>query len=614
MQMLLFGAVVGAILGIVEFLLYQKKRILPDVLLLIVKNFIIYNSLSVFIMSRFMKAADVFHLSFDKKNSDEFMMYVLITLISGLAGIFIKCLMDGKIKCEKETGKMTKKEITGKAALVVLLTLGVAAFTATDWSYHTFGSVRPDQFLVNLKSPVAGTNPTIIKSAFRGPVFESFFAGLVFSLFVFSRRKFTLSSPQPKEGRKKIPVRRIVSAVLALVIFVSGCTFGIKSFELQTIISAYMSDNGYFEKNYVSPNDVKMTFPQKQKNLIHIYLESVENTYLNKELGGAMNTNLMPELTALAEEGVVFSHNSDKFGGPHQTTGSGWSVAAMVNMETGSSLKIPMGGASYGVSDFFIPGAVALGDILEARGYEQTLMFGANSDFGGLTTYFKTHGNFNIIDYKAAKGNGLIPNNYKVFWGYEDDKLYEFAKNEILRMHSTGKPFHFEMETADTHSPEGYLSPKADRRFPSQYENAIAYSTKQAVEFVRWIQQQDFYKDTVIVITGDHRSMNTSLFDKYVDKDYERTVFNLFLNTGIDCKCAANRDYAPFDFFPTIISGMGIDIEGERLGLGTNLFSGEKTLVERDGLKTVDKWLYKKSDYYNEKISARDNSSVYLNK
>lgn len=34
------------------------------------------------------------------------------------------------------------------------------------------------------------------------------------------------------------------------------------------------------------------------------------------------------------------------------------------------------------------------------------------------------------------------------------------------------------------------------------------------------------------------------------------------------------------DLFPTILASIGASIPGERLGLGTNLFSGERTLQE----------------------------------
>ncbi|MEG1301798.1 MAG: sulfatase-like hydrolase/transferase, partial [Erysipelotrichaceae bacterium] len=255
-----------------------------------------------------------------------------------------------------------------------------------------------------------------------------------------------------------------------------------------------------------------------------------------------MEINLMPELTELTKEGISFSNN-DKFGGPHTTYGSEWSVASMINMGAGIPLKIPMGRNSYGKSGSFLPGAITMGDILESQGYNQTIMFGADADFGGLTTYFNTHGKFNIFDHKAAIKKGLIPKDYNVWWGFEDDKLYDYAKNEITRLYKEDKPFNFTMETADTHFPDGYLSEKAEKKHSSQYANVISYSTKETVEFIKWIQQQPFYENTTIVITGDHPSMDKKFFKNF-DPNYERTIFNLTLNSTVSSKNTKNRDYA----------------------------------------------------------------------
>ena len=52
---------------------------------------------------------------------------------------------------------------------------------------------------------------------------------------------------------------------------------------------------------------------------------------------------------------------------------------------------------------------------------------------------------------KQQKEKGLIPKDYNVWWGFEDDKLYEYVKDELTRLHKEGKPFNFTMETADTH-------------------------------------------------------------------------------------------------------------------------------------------------------------------
>jgi len=43
---------------------------------------------------------------------------------------------------------------------------------------------------------------------------------------------------------------------------------------------------------------------------------------------------------------------------------------------------------------------------------------------------------------------------------------------------------------------------------------------------------------------------------------------------------------------------MGFDIEGDRLGLGTNMFSHQRTLVEEIGLYEFEEQLQSRSEYY----------------
>ena len=105
---------------------------------------------------------------------------------------------------------------------------------------------------------------------------------------------------------------------------------------------------------------------------------------------------------------------------------------------------------------------------------------------------------------------------------------YSVRFDGYTRLYETGKPFHFVMETADTHAPDGWLSPNAEKKFDTQYANCIYYSQKEAVKFVRWIQEQDFYENTTIVLIGDHLSMANAFFEDV--QGYRRTIYNLFLN------------------------------------------------------------------------------------
>ena len=56
------------------------------------------------------------------------------------------------------------------------------------------------------------------------------------------------------------------------------------------------------------------------------------------------------------------------------------------------------------------------------------------------------------------------------------------------------------------------------------------------------------------------------------------------------------------DMFPTALAAMGVKIEGDRLGLGTNLFSREETLAEKYGYEVLFDELDRKSTFYNKEL------------
>ena len=70
----------------------------------------------------------------------------------------------------------------------------------------------------------------------------------------------------------------------------------------------------FIDDNYVFPSNVELTFPEEKRNLIYIFLESMETTYADKENGGAYDVNYIPELTALAKTYEDFRLSFDCFG------------------------------------------------------------------------------------------------------------------------------------------------------------------------------------------------------------------------------------------------------------------------------------------------------------
>uniref|UniRef100_UPI004027BC0B LTA synthase family protein n=1 Tax=Eubacterium sp. TaxID=142586 RepID=UPI004027BC0B len=601
---ILTGTIAAAIISAIEIFAFCRNRSAGKCIHTVIRNIFVINLISIGLLKYVFKYQHF--LITDAYGTASFVKFFFLALIVGAVLLFISAFINRYFTFESETPKKKAGARFIKVFSVILFTLGALFYFGTVWGKGSYGDVSADQLLINLISPAGGAEDNVYIEGIEGPVFNIMLATSVFCLFVFSNFKIKYSLKQKTAIIFNDLVHRIISLVLALAVFIGGAVYGYQEFNLKQLYYAYFTDSDFIEINYADPRETKITFPEQKRNIIHIYLESMENSYLSKDLGGYMEMNLMPELTELSYEGVTFSDTSNRFGGPLTATGTQWSVASMVNMTTGLPMKVPAEPNAYGTADSFLPGAYTFGEILRDAGYEQTVMIGSDANFGGLTYFFTNHGEYKIMDYRYAIKNGLIPEDYKVWWGFEDDKLYEFAKEEITRLYETGKPFNFTMETADTHRPGGYLSENAPTPYDDHYANAIAYSSEQTVEFVKWIQQQPFYENTTIVLIGDHLSMDTDFFEDF-DSNYKRTQFNLILNAApevADTKSDrfVNRQYANFDMFPTILASMGVEIKGDRLGIGTNLFSDKDTIFEEYGTDKVNMELEKKSDFYNEKI------------
>ncbi|MBR6533615.1 MAG: LTA synthase family protein, partial [Clostridia bacterium] len=111
---------------------------------------------------------------------------------------------------------------------------------------------------------------------------------------------------------------------------------------------------------------------------------------------------------------------------------------------------------------------------------------------------------------------------------------------------------------------------------------------------------------TTIIITGDHPTMDAGYIQRNIPEEYDRKVYNCFINSLANTENIKNRDFCSLDMFPTILASIGCEIEGDRLGLGTNLFSSTPTLCESMGYDKFDEELDKKSDYYDSVFMGLD--------
>ena len=462
-----------------------------------------------------------------------------------------------------------KKLSPAKVVLIHLLLL-VSAYLALllRWALLTWSGLHLDDIVITLATSVKGTAANIIASMVHSCVVPALLVtGASAAVFLIVRNS----------GFRRFQFYAVLCLSLA-ALCVSGAV-AYDRFEIASYMKSGYAD--FVDQNYVDPAGVSIRFPEK-RNLIYIYMESMETSYADEASGGAFAFNCIPELTELARSGEDFSGPEAALNGGHVLFGATNTIKAMFAQSSGLPMKALENGITQ-VRSFF-PNIVCLGDILRENGYTQELLMGSVAAFGGTKTLFTQHGGFRVLDYEYAQENGWIEPDYWVWWGYEDQKLFSFAKEELLRLSRESRPFNLTMVTIDTHFEDGYRCELCGDDFPDNpYANVMRCSSRQISAFVQWLREQDFYPDTTIVLVGDHLTMDTD-FCENISPAYERRVFTAYINAAAAPKRNERREYSTFDFFPTTLAALGAEIQGDRLGLGTNLFSEEETLCERYGV------------------------------
>ena len=388
--------------------------------------------------------------------------------------------------------------------------------------------------------------------------------------------------------------RKIYSIILIVItIFITLFNFNLFSYSYYKF-----TKSNFIEDNYVNPKTTKINLNQK-KNLILIVLESFESTIANKQNGGSYKYNLIPEISKLNKEKDVtyFKTKNNKYG-QKMINGATFTSSSLITNTSGIPFKY------YNFSTLnknkFLSGAYTLGDLLKDNGYHNELISSANTDFGGVNTFFTIHGNYNIIDINTYKDYNLtITKNDLLDWGFNDNYLFETAKKRLNIISQNNKPFNLTLVGVDTHFPRGYLTNYTIKKYKKQYENVYATEDILITNFINWLKKQDFYKDTTIVIIGDHISMEENFFKNINEKD--RYVYTSYINT-IPNNYNENRTYTALDTYPTILGAMGATIEDNQLGLGINMFSDKPTLAEKYSYNYLNKELKKGSNFYKKEI------------
>ena len=179
--------------------------------------------------------------------------------------------------------------ILGKILFYLFVFISFLLAFSIRWGLTTWQNLKMDEMIFELTAPLEGTGDSYISDyILNGPIPALLITGLVLILFIVLIKK-----------RKKTGLPRLLAFIVsAVVLGVSVGIFWVR-LDVGSFIRGRMSGSHFIEDQYADPDKVEVTFPEKKRNLIYIYLESMENTFADAESGGSFPDNLIPNLTEI---------------------------------------------------------------------------------------------------------------------------------------------------------------------------------------------------------------------------------------------------------------------------------------------------------------------------
>ena len=279
----------------------------------------------------------------------------------------------------------------GTAISVVMVGLAILLGFSVRWMFKTWPNLAVDELVFHLTEPLSGANQDMIIEYIVQCIVPMLLVLILFSVLLFFKRK------------TKYYVCFVITGIffsmgaIVVSLYIAWEKAGIGEY----LYNQFAKSN-FIEENYADPKNIDLEFPEQKRNLIYIYLESMETTYADENNGGAFTENYIPELTKLAQENEDFSGETTDLNGGHTVEGTTWTMAGMFAQTSGLPLKTSIDANDMDTQEHFFPGITTLGDILKEQGYSQTLLIGSKAEFGGRKVYFSEHGDYFLDDYDYA--------------------------------------------------------------------------------------------------------------------------------------------------------------------------------------------------------------------
>lgn len=293
------------------------------------------------------------------------------------------------------------------------------------------------------------------------------------------------------------------------------------------------------------------SLPEIHKNIILITVESLSASFL-QHYGNT--ESITPNLDRLMGESLVLNNT---FATGNRTVRGLEAVTLCLPPSAGESIIKQANNANL----------FSTGKVLKQKGYTVQFLYGGDSYFDNMETFFSGNG-YEIVDKKKFSKDEITFSN---IWGVCDEDMYVKAIKVFNENARSGKPFFGHIMTVSNHRPFTYPKGKIDIATDSKSRNGgVKYTDYALGKFMEEAKKQPWFKNTVFVITADHCASSAGKTEIPLDK-YHIPV--LIYSPGFIEPADNNMLLSQIDIMPTLFGLLHFSYDS--YFYGKNIYSPE---------------------------------------
>jgi len=312
--------------------------------------------------------------------------------------------------------------------------------------------------------------------------------------------------------------------------------------EVIEVVRAGMQTTDFSNANIPTLHTQTPTYLGKPKNLVIILEESLGAQFVS-HLGGKPIT---PKLDNLMQEGWAF--NQLYATGTRSVRGIEAVVTGFTPTPARAVVKL-----ANSQQNFF-----TIASLLKQQGYTTQFIYGGESHFDNMKSFFLGNGFSNIVDFDDIQDPLFVAS-----WGADDESLFIQAHKELTALSNSQQPFFSLVFSSSNHDPFDIPNNIIEvNEGEDDRDRAIRFADYALGKFIDKAKHSNYWDNTLFLVVADH---DARVFGAELVPIKSFHIPGVIIGKNITPK-QDMRVVSQIDLAPTLLSLMGLETTHPMLG------------------------------------------------